>query len=74
VHEKILNFGKSGAPYWLDLHIVPLCGTQQGAITHFAAIERDVTMDKRRLDELGASRRSRYADRNSQSGAPSCAR
>jgi PAS domain S-box-containing protein len=24
VHEKILNFGKSGAPYWLDMHIVPV--------------------------------------------------
>lgn len=51
VHEKILNFGKSGAPYWLDLRIVPLCDAE-GNITHFAAIERDVTMDKRRVDEL----------------------
>jgi diguanylate cyclase (GGDEF)-like protein/PAS domain S-box-containing protein len=51
VHEKVLNFAKSGAPYWLDLQISPLRDAR-GAITHFAAIERDVTMDKRRLDEL----------------------
>ena len=51
VHEKVLNYAKNGAPYWLDLRIVPLRDAT-GAITHFAAIERDVTMDKRRLDEL----------------------
>lgn len=51
VHEKVLNYAKSGAPYWLDLRIVALRDAT-GAITHFAAIERDVTTDKRRLDEL----------------------
>ncbi len=52
VHEKVLNFSKSGVPYWLDLKIVPL-HDGDGPITHFAAIERDITLDKRRLDELG---------------------
>jgi len=64
VHEKILNFGKSGAPYWLDLQIVPL-RDDAGAITHFAAIERDVTLDKRRLDEL-----EYLADRDTLTGIP----
>jgi diguanylate cyclase (GGDEF)-like protein/PAS domain S-box-containing protein len=64
VHEKILNFGKSGAPYWLDMHIVPLFDVQ-GEITHFAAIERDVTLDKRRLDEL-----EHLADRDTLTGIP----
>jgi diguanylate cyclase (GGDEF)-like protein/PAS domain S-box-containing protein len=64
VHEKILNFGKSGAPYWLDMHIVPLRDAQ-GKITHFAAIERDVTLDKRRLDEL-----EHLADRDTLTGIP----
>jgi diguanylate cyclase (GGDEF)-like protein/PAS domain S-box-containing protein len=63
-HEKILNFGKSGAPYWLDMHIVPLRDAQ-GKITHFAAIERDVTLDKRRLDELEL-----LADRDTLTGIP----
>lgn len=64
VHEKVLNFGKSGAPYWLDMHIVPLRDAQ-GKITHFAAIERDVTLDKRRLDEL-----EHLSDRDILTGIP----
>ena len=48
----MLNYAKCGAPYWLDLRIEAL-RDDGGRITHFAAIERDVTMDKRRfLDEL----------------------
>ncbi len=64
VHEKVLNFAKHGAPYWLDLRIVPL-RDEAGAVTHFAAIERDVTMDKRRLDEL-----EYIADRDTLTGIP----
>ena len=64
VHEKVLNYAKCGAPYWLDLRIVPLRDAA-GAITHFAAIERDVTMDKRRLDEL-----EYIADRDTLTGIP----
>jgi PAS domain S-box-containing protein len=45
-HEKILNFTKGGAPYWLDMRIEPLRDAS-GAITHFVAIERDVTLDER---------------------------
>lgn len=45
----ILNFAKDGTPYWLDMHIFPLRDTN-GQITHFAAIERDVTA--RTLREL----------------------
>ena len=64
IHEKVLNFGKSGAPYWLDMKIIGLRDTT-GAITHFAAIERDVTLDKRRLDELEL-----LADRDALTGIP----
>jgi diguanylate cyclase (GGDEF)-like protein/PAS domain S-box-containing protein len=64
VHEKVLNFAKCGAPYWLDIRIVPLRDAG-GTITHFAAIERDVTMDKRRLDELEF-----IADRDTLTGIP----
>jgi PAS domain S-box-containing protein len=45
-HEKILNFAKGGAPYWLDMRIEPLRDAS-GAITHFVAIERDIALDKR---------------------------
>jgi diguanylate cyclase (GGDEF)-like protein/PAS domain S-box-containing protein len=64
IHEKILNYSKSGAPYWLDLRIFALRDAV-GNITHFVAIERDVTMDKRRLDELEC-----VADRDTLTGIP----
>jgi diguanylate cyclase (GGDEF)-like protein/PAS domain S-box-containing protein len=64
VHEKVLNYAKCGAPYWLDIKIVALRDAS-GIITHFAAIERDVTMDKRRLDELEF-----IADRDTLTGIP----
>ena len=63
-HEKILNYTKSGAPYWLDMRIEPLRDAA-GAITHFVAIERDITLDKRRLDELEV-----FADRDILTGIP----
>jgi diguanylate cyclase (GGDEF)-like protein/PAS domain S-box-containing protein len=64
VREKILNFAKGGAPYWLDLHIVPLLDAM-GRIVNFAAIERDITQDKRRVDELEV-----LADRDTLTGIP----
>lgn len=63
-HEKVLNYAKSGAPYWLDIQITPLRDSD-GVIKHFAAIERDVTLDKRRLDEL-----EYLADRDTLTGIP----
>ena len=63
-HEKILNFGKNGGRYWLDLRIVPL-RAPNGAVTYFAAIERDVTLDKRKIDALQF-----VADRDPLTGIP----
>lgn len=42
VRVELVNYTKSGQPYWLDLIIVPLRDAQ-GRVTHFAAIQRDVT-------------------------------
>lgn len=42
--QTVLNYGKSGEEYWLDLKIMPLRDSA-GAITHFAAIQREVTAD-----------------------------
>lgn len=63
-HEKILNFAKNGARYWLDLRIVPL-RSPEGVVSHFAAIERDVTLDKRKYDDLQFA-----ADRDALTGIP----
>ena len=48
-HGAVLNFAKDGTPYWLDVKIFPLTGPD-GRVTHFAAIERDITA--RTLAEL----------------------
>jgi diguanylate cyclase (GGDEF)-like protein/PAS domain S-box-containing protein len=64
VHEKLLNYAKSGAPYWLDVRISPL-HDGKGNITHFVAIERDVTLDKRQMDDL-----EHMADRDTLTGIP----
>jgi diguanylate cyclase (GGDEF)-like protein/PAS domain S-box-containing protein len=64
VHQKLLNYAKSGAPYWLDLRIVPM-RDGDGRIAQFIAIERDVTLDKRRLDELEF-----LAERDTLTGIP----
>jgi diguanylate cyclase (GGDEF)-like protein/PAS domain S-box-containing protein len=63
-HEKVLNFGKGGAPYWLDMRIEPLRDAS-GTITHFVGFERDVTLDQRRWDELEF-----VADRDLLTGIP----
>ena len=42
VQAEILNYSKVGEEYWLDLQIFPL-KDEDGNVTHFAAIERDIT-------------------------------
>lgn len=64
VQQKVLNYAKCGAPYWLDLRIVPL-RDDVGKVIQFVAVERDVTPDKRRLDEL-----EYVADRDTLTGIP----
>jgi PAS domain S-box-containing protein len=44
-HEEILNYTKSGVPYWLSLSITPIFDEQQKLI-HFIAIESDITQRK----------------------------
>jgi PAS domain S-box-containing protein len=46
---ELLNQHKNGSNYWLEISIVPV-RNNQGIITHFAAIERDIT--KRKQEEL----------------------
>jgi PAS domain S-box-containing protein len=42
VSSIILNYTKSGNPYWLEVNIDPILD-ESGNCTHFIAIERDVT-------------------------------
>lgn len=45
VVDEIYNYDKHGNEYWIDLNIVPLKNSY-GKVTHFAAIERDITERK----------------------------
>jgi len=45
IRVEVVNYTKSGEPYWLDMIIVPL-RDPDGEVTHFAAIERDITAIK----------------------------
>lgn len=46
VHVAIENYSKDGRSYWLDLSIMPLRNSS-GKTTHFVAIERDISLQKR---------------------------
>ncbi|MEO8207359.1 MAG: PAS domain S-box protein, partial [Chthoniobacterales bacterium] len=45
IRRQLLNYGKDGTEYWLDIDIVPIFD-DSGKCTHFAAIERDITEEK----------------------------
>ncbi len=47
--DELLNKHKNGKNYWLDISIVPI-RNEAGVVTHFAAIERDITA--RKADEI----------------------
>ncbi|MCG8359116.1 MAG: diguanylate cyclase [Kiloniellales bacterium] len=47
----LLNYSKSGRPYWLDINMLPLRNSA-GEVTHFAAIERDITEEIEARAEL----------------------
>ena len=48
---EILNYRRSGEPYWVDVLIVPV-SVSAGGITHWVAIERDITQRKAQEQEI----------------------
>jgi diguanylate cyclase (GGDEF)-like protein/PAS domain S-box-containing protein len=51
VRAEILSYTKSGQPCWLDANIVPL-KDGSGRVSHFVAIERDITAAKSLEEKL----------------------
>lgn len=49
VRTEVVNYTKSGEPYWVEIEIVPL-SNDKGWFTHWVAVERDVT-ERRQLHE-----------------------
>jgi len=51
VRAELVKYTKAGAAYWAELGIVPIADAG-GSLTHFVAIERDITERKRAEDEI----------------------
>lgn len=46
VREDLLKYGKDGAPYWVELQIIPVFD-EAGVHSHWVSIQRDITERKR---------------------------
>jgi PAS domain S-box-containing protein len=44
-HTEVLNYTKSGRPYWVDINVKPL-HDEHGVVTHLMAIEKDISERK----------------------------
>jgi len=51
VREEIVNYTRAGEPYWVEIDIAPLFD-DSGRLTHFIAVERDVSERKRAEAEV----------------------
>lgn len=58
-HVELLNRGKNGRQYWLDIEIQPL-QDDAGALTGFMAIESDIS-ERKHAEQALAHERNRYA-------------
>ncbi|TVS02201.1 MAG: PAS domain S-box protein [Phycisphaerales bacterium] len=52
---EVVNYSKSGRRYWLAIDVQPIVD-DNGQVTHFIAIERDITEEKNRREQLNAQR------------------
>jgi PAS domain S-box-containing protein len=56
INAELINYRKDGTSYWVEVHIFPVRDAT-GRVTHFAAIERDVTERKQLQTALAESNR-----------------
>lgn len=59
VTTRILNYHKSGKPYWVDMHLEPIL-TSKGELSGFISIEKDVTKEEKHQHDLGELSASIY--------------
>jgi diguanylate cyclase (GGDEF)-like protein/PAS domain S-box-containing protein len=48
---RIMSYARSGMPFWAEIRAAPL-RDQHGTVTHYVTIERDVTHEVRRMEDL----------------------
>ncbi len=52
---EILNYGKDGRQYWMDIEIQPIC-SEAGTVTNFIAVQTEITARKHAEIELCKAR------------------
>jgi PAS domain S-box-containing protein len=61
VSTRLVNYSKSGDPYWVDIHLEPILDTQ-GRLTGYISIEKDVTKEECHQHEIGELSASIYEE------------
>ncbi|HEY0563062.1 MAG TPA: EAL domain-containing protein, partial [Methylophilus sp.] len=56
VRGELINYKKSGEPFWLELEIAPIAGAN-GEYTHWVSVQRDISL--RKASELEMARLNR---------------
>ena len=51
VRAELVKYTKAGSAYWVDLEVVPIADAQ-GSLTHFVAIEWDITERKQAEEQI----------------------
>ena len=51
VRAELLNYTKTGEPYWVETELVPFAD-EGGVNTHWVAVERDITERKKSQDDI----------------------
>jgi len=59
VTTRIVNYNKSGKPYWADIHLEPIHDSK-GKISGYISIEKDVTKEEKYQHEIGELSASIY--------------
>jgi len=58
VRAELINYAKDGRTYWLEIDIVPIID-DSGTLTHFAAVQRDISDRKVAEANIGHIQRAR---------------
>lgn len=48
VQVSILNYRKSGSPFWMLFHMIPVFGNDDGRVIHFVAVQIPISGQKMR--------------------------
>jgi len=57
IRTEILNYRADGTPFWNQLTVAPVTGTEDEDVTHYVGIQDDITVKKRRDKLIGVLNR-----------------